>query len=76
MSTHDAEFQHSVDTSTSMKQGPERIAEFKAKPECTQEQQRKKRKNKGFMSVLVDFESDDEPRSGCTICSLWVGSVE
>lgn len=46
------------------------IAEIKAKLERTQEQQRKKRKNKGLMLILVDFESDDEPRSGCTICSL------
>lgn len=53
-----------------MKQGPERIAEIKAKLECTPEQQRKKRKTKGLMSVLVDFESDDEPRSGYTICLL------
>lgn len=49
---------------------PERIAEIKANHERTQEQKRKKRKNKGLMSVLADFESDDEPRSGCTICSL------
>ena len=53
-----------------MKQWPERIAETNANHERTQEQQRKKRKNKGLMSVLVDFESAHEPRSGCAIYSL------
>ncbi len=59
-----------VGAGASMKQWPERIAETNANHERTQEQQRKKRKNKGLMSVLVDFESAHEPRSGCAIYSL------
>jgi hypothetical protein len=49
---------------------PERVSEIKANYARTQEQKRKNRKNKGLMSVLADFETDDEPRVGCTICSL------
>jgi len=49
---------------------PERVAQIKVNFERTQEQKRKSRKNKGLMSVLADFEDDEEPRVGCTICSL------
>ena len=49
---------------------PERIAEIKANYERAQEKKRASRKNKGLMSVLADFEDDDEERVGCTICSL------
>jgi hypothetical protein len=49
---------------------PDRIAEIKANFERTQERKRRSKKNKGLMSVLADFEGDDEPRVGCTICSL------
>lgn len=50
---------------------PSRMAEIKIKFERTQDQKRKDRKNKGLMSVLTDFEDDDDvEREGCTICSL------
>jgi len=49
---------------------PSRVAEIKANFERTQDQKRKSRKNKGLMSVLADFEEEDEERVGCTICSL------
>jgi 3'-phosphoadenosine 5'-phosphosulfate sulfotransferase (PAPS reductase)/FAD synthetase len=49
---------------------PERTAEIITNFERSQEQKRKNRKNKGLMSVLTDFESEDEPRVGCTICSV------
>jgi 3'-phosphoadenosine 5'-phosphosulfate sulfotransferase (PAPS reductase)/FAD synthetase len=49
---------------------PERVAEIKANFERTQERKRLSKKNKGLMSVLADFETDEEPRTGCNICSL------
>lgn len=49
---------------------PERMAEIKANHERVLEQKRSNRKNKGLMSVLADFEDEDEPRVGCTICTL------
>ncbi len=49
---------------------PERIAEIKADFAQAKERRRNSRKNKGLMSVLADYETDDEPRVGCTICSL------
>jgi 3'-phosphoadenosine 5'-phosphosulfate sulfotransferase (PAPS reductase)/FAD synthetase len=49
---------------------PERMAEIKANWEKAQARKRASTKNKGLMSVLAGFETDDEPRRGCTICSL------
>jgi hypothetical protein len=49
---------------------PERVAEIKQNFEKIQVQKRTNRKNKGLMSVLADFEIDEEPRVGCAICSL------
>lgn len=49
---------------------PERMAEIKAKHARAQEQKRRNMKNKGLMSVLTNLETDDEPRAGCTICSI------
>ena len=43
---------------------------IKANHERVLEQKRSNRKNKGLMSVLADFEDEDEPRVGCTICTL------
>jgi 3'-phosphoadenosine 5'-phosphosulfate sulfotransferase (PAPS reductase)/FAD synthetase len=49
---------------------PARIAQIKENHEKLLEQKRMRRKNKGLMSVLANFETDDEPRVGCTICSI------
>jgi len=49
---------------------PERTAEIKAKHERTEQQRRTSKKNKGLMAVLADFDEDEEPRTGCTICSI------
>ncbi len=49
---------------------PERMAAIKANWEKAQARKRASTKNKGLMLVLAGFETDDEPRRGCTICSL------
>ncbi|MES2885643.1 MAG: phosphoadenosine phosphosulfate reductase family protein [Pseudomonadota bacterium] len=49
---------------------PERVAAIKDRFAKTQEQKKKKRANRGLMSVLADFEQEEAPRDGCTICTL------
>jgi 3'-phosphoadenosine 5'-phosphosulfate sulfotransferase (PAPS reductase)/FAD synthetase len=49
---------------------PERVAEIKANFERTQERKRASRKNKGLMSVLAGFDTDEDVEAGCTICSV------
>lgn len=49
---------------------PERVAAIKERFEKTQAQKSKKRANRGLMSVLADFEQEEAPRDGCTICTL------
>jgi|SRR6267142_1415766 len=49
---------------------PERMAEIEANWEKAQVRKRASLKNKGLMSVLAGFETDEEPRQGCNICSL------
>lgn len=49
---------------------PERVADIKQKHQKSLEQRKLTRKNKALMSVLAEFEVDEEPRQGCTICTL------
>jgi 3'-phosphoadenosine 5'-phosphosulfate sulfotransferase (PAPS reductase)/FAD synthetase len=49
---------------------PERTAEIKAKYERAQQNRRASNRNKGLMSVLADFQEEEEVREGCTICSI------
>jgi hypothetical protein len=49
---------------------PERMAEIKANWERAQTRKRARTKNKGLMVVLADFASEDDPKEGCTICSI------
>ena len=49
---------------------PQRLAEIKANWEKAQVRRRTSAKNKGLMSVLAGFDIHEEPRRGCTICSL------
>ena len=60
----------SDDESLSDIEKPERMKEIQANWEKAQARKRASAKNKGLMSVLAGFETDEEPRQGCTICSL------
>jgi 3'-phosphoadenosine 5'-phosphosulfate sulfotransferase (PAPS reductase)/FAD synthetase len=49
---------------------PERTAEIKERHAKSQEQKKRNRKNKRLMSVLAEFEAEDPPQEGCSICTL------
>ncbi len=63
-------FYWSQDESLADIEKPKRTAEIIARWEKTQLRLKTKRKNRSLVSVLTDYEPDDEPRQGCIICSL------
>lgn len=63
-------FYWNSDESLSDIEKPERMEEIIANWEKSQARKRASQKDKGLMSVLADFESNDGPRDGCNICSL------
>jgi len=63
-------FYWNSDESLAELEQPARMAAIKENWAKSQARKRAAHKGKGLMSILADYDTGDEPREGCTICTL------